>query len=107
MLMAIKLAKLGDDALERDVGALETRMRAARPNDPSWRSIYEEALAIVPRVLAAQKAAEKKNKEDGAAQEQKKLAQSVALAVTGLLQKIATEYSSRLSVQEGELLEKA
>ena len=107
MLLAIKLAKLGDVSLEADISTLEGRMRGARLPEAAWAEVYRAALALVPRARGAQAEAERRSVVEVAEQDERKRVQAASLAIPTALQRVASDYQGRIGAQEAELAEKS
>ena len=106
MLLAIKLARLADPALDESVAAIETRLRATKPGAAGWTEIYRDALDLVALALRAQETVERRSHVELAEAEERKRLQAASLAVPAVLSRVASDYQGRLSVQEAELNQK-
>lgn len=107
MLLALKFAKLGDAQLDEWIGALDARVRAARPGGADWPAIYRDALGIIPRVLYAADEAARKVAAEQQMAASRRMVQAASMSLPSALQRTAQEYQQRLQVQEQELLQKA
>jgi hypothetical protein len=104
MLLAVKMAKLDDADVAASLAELEADSRKLKSSDPrGWAVVYRQALALVPRVLAAQERCDRVRRAAEHKQVDRQRLSTADMAVQSTLQKAAMEWQARLATQAREI----
>ena len=104
MLMSVKMAKLDDADVGAAVVELEADSRKLKSSDAqAWLLVYRRAVALVPRVLAAQERAERGRQAAQQKQADRQRLSAADVSVQSAMQKAPMEWQARLATQVREL----
>jgi len=108
VLFALKMAKLSDDEVNAQLASIDGRAKQTKSADTQgWASIYRDALALIPRAVAAQQRAEQERQQAAGQQAARQRLASLAGVVPQKLQRAFNDWGARLQEQTQELRAKA
>jgi len=105
MMMCLKSARVGDASVEQAVRDLDARGKTLKPSDAAgWTILYREALALLPKVLAAHalQQAQRAAAQNMAARRQ--VLQTSGVQVQSALQRAVADWSGRFATQVQEIM---